>query len=83
MAAMPAAMQTILVDKKARLPPNVQVANDEKLVFVDQVQRRFAFAGLTDAPAWKLPGNVKGVAIGNPFVLADRNTIGHIHDNFN
>ena len=73
MAAMPAAMQTILVDKEARLAPNLQVANDEKLVFVDQVQRRFAFAGLTDAHGRELPGNVKGVAIVDAFVLADGN----------
>src|ERR1700677_3017700 len=71
-----AAMQSILVNKETRLAPDFEITNDEKLVFVDQVQRRFAFAGLTGAHRRELPGDVKGVAIVDALILADGNALG-------
>src|ERR1019366_8298087 len=57
--------------------------NDQELVFGDQRQRPFFFAGITAASIGQLPTHVEAVAVIDAFVLIDGDAGGHIHLDFN
>ena len=76
-------MRDVLIREEARQTPNIEIANDQKLRFLHEMQGSGMFASLADTLVGEIPTNMKGVALADAFVLADGDARGQINDDFN